>query len=66
MFSLNVYFAQQSVNNEFSKQYISGHSMMIYCDKTKRECCHEISSEKSGGDDQGEETEEADDGGGGA
>ena len=34
--------------------------MMIYCDKTKRECCHEISSEKSGGDDQGKEAEEAD------
>ena len=41
-------------------------AMMIYCDKTKKDCCHEISSEKSGGDEEGDEGGNADDGGWGA
>ena len=37
-----MYILHSGPNNEFSKQYLSGHVMMIYCDKTKRGCCQEF------------------------
>ena len=37
-----MYILHSGPNNEFSKQYLSGHVMMIYCDRTKRYCCQEF------------------------
>ena len=37
-----IFVIYSDLNNESSKQYLSGHVMMIYCDKTKRGCCQEF------------------------